>query len=307
MFRFLISRLAQAVVVLIVLSAIIFIISRLSGSPVDIMLPQGATPAQRDALIHRLQLDRPAWQQYLAFLKDAVRGDFGVSSRFHTDTLSLVLSRFGNTVLLALSAIIIAIVVGVPLGTWAAIRGGRVDSYISTITASAQAMPSFWLAILLILVFGVVWRLLPISQFQSWSALILPAVSLSVLPFVTITRVTRSSILSVVPQHYIDTAYAKGLPGRVIVVKHILRNAMIPILTVTGLMLGSALSGAVITETVFAWPGMGALAVEAIQSRDYSVVQCIAMLAGLVIIVVNLLVDTSYRLLDPRTRIAARE
>lgn len=307
MLRFLIGRLAQAVLVLLVLSAIIFVISRLSGSPVAIMLPQGASQAQRDALIHRLQLDRPAWEQYLVFLRDALHGDFGVSSRFHTETLSLVLSRFGNTALLAVSAIVIAVVVGVPLGAWAAVRRGRVDSVISTITASAQAMPSFWLAILLILVFGVVWRLLPIAQFQSWSALILPAVSLSVLPFVTITRVTRSSMISVIPEHYIDTAHAKGLPGRVIVTRHILRNALIPILTVTGLMLGSALSGAVITETVFAWPGMGALAVEAIQSRDYSVVQCIALLAGAVIILVNLVVDISYRLLDPRTRVAAKE
>jgi peptide/nickel transport system permease protein len=305
--RFILGRLLQSVGVLLLLSVVIFAISRLSGSPVDLMLPEGATEEQRTALVNRLRLDRPLWEQYLNFIGQAVRGDFGVSSRFHTDSLALVLDRFPNTAILALSAIGIAVVIGIPLGSLAALRRGWLDQAISTVTASAQAMPSFWFAILLILLFGVTWQLLPISQFNSWASLVLPAVSLSLLPLVTVIRVTRSSVLSVVPQHYVDTAKAKGLPRRVIVWRHILRNALIPVVTVIGLLLASALSGAVITEQIFSWPGIGSLAIEAIKARDYSVVQCVAMLAGATIIIINLLVDISYRVLDPRARITGEE
>lgn len=303
MIRFLLVRLAQALLVLLVLAVIVFGISRLSGSPVDLMLPEGATPADRQALIERLALDRPIHEQLWTFLVQAVQGDFGQSSRFHMPAMDLVASRLPNTILLAFASIGIAIVMGIPLGVRAALRHDRAtDTVISTFAASAQAIPAFWFAIIMLLVFGVWLRWLPISGFESWSSLVLPAVSLSLLPLVTIIRITRSSVLSVLPEHYVETARAKGMPRRIVTRRHILRNALIPVVTVTGLLLGSSLSGAVITEQIFAWPGIGSLAIEAIKARDYGVVQCIAIIAGAAIILCNLAVDLSYRFLDPRTR-----
>ena len=305
--RYVRRRLLQAVAVLFLLTVIVFAISRLSGSPVDLMLPQGAGPEQRSALVRELGLDEPLPVQYGTFLVNAVQGDFGTSVRFQTPAMDLVLDRLPATIELALASLALAIVIGVPLGTLAALRQGRPSDYVTTsLLTLGQAAPSFWVGILLILIFGVELRLLPFSGNTGLTSLILPAVTLSLVPLVNIARVTRSSVLGVLPEDYVRTARAKGLRQRAVVGRHVVRNGLIPVVTVGGIVLGQTLSGAVITEQIFSWPGIGALAIEAIQARDYAVVQAVTLISAVFVVGLNLLVDFSYFGLDARIRAGGR-
>jgi peptide/nickel transport system permease protein len=301
--RYLLRRLLQGVAVLWLLTVIVFAISRLSGNPVDLLLPEGAPPSQRTALIHSLGLDRSLPVQYGKFVGNALQGDFGQSIRFHTSAISLVLGHMPATIELALSALALAVVIGIPLGILAALYRGRLIDYIATSTLTlGQATPSFWLAILLILLFGVDLGWLPIGGRSGLQSLIMPAVTLAIVPLVVIARVTRSSIIGVLPQDYVRTAEAKGLRRLTILRRHVLRNGLIPVVTVSGIAMGELLSGAVITEQIFTWPGIGWLAIQAIEARDYAVVQATTLLAGAIIIGLNLLVDFLYFALDPRIR-----
>jgi ABC-type dipeptide/oligopeptide/nickel transport system permease component len=301
--RYFLRRLLQAVVVLWLLTVIVFAIARLSGNPVDLLLPQGAPPSQRVALIHQFGLDQPWPVQYAKFLGHALEGDFGESVRFHTSAISLVLSHVPATFELAMAALLIAVVVGIPLGIIAALfRGRAVDYGTTTVLTLGQAMPSFWLAILLILWLGVDLRWLPVGGRSGIESLIMPAVTLSIVPLVTIARITRSSISSVLPQDYVRTAEAKGLRRRTVLVRHVLRNGLIPVVTVTGIAMGQLLSGAVITEQIFTWPGVGWLSIQAIEARDYAVVQSVTLVVATIIVALNLLVDFMYFALDPRIR-----
>jgi peptide/nickel transport system permease protein len=305
--RYVVRRLLQAVGVVFLLTVIVFVISRLSGSPVDLMLPQGAGPAQREALTRQLGLDEPLPVQYLTFLGNAVQGDFGGSVRFQAPALDLVLERLPATIELAVAALLLAVVVGIPLGTISALRQGKPSDYITTtLLTLGQAAPSFWIGILLILVVGVELNLLPFSGRTGPDSLILPAVTLSIVPLVNIARVTRSSMLSVLPEDYVRTARAKGLRRHTVVTRHVIRNGLIPVVTVGGVVLGQLLSGAVITEQIFSWPGIGSLAIEAIQARDYAVVQAVTLISAIFVIGLNLLVDFSYFALDPRIRLNGR-
>jgi peptide/nickel transport system permease protein len=305
--RYAARRLLQAVAVLLLLTLVVFGISRLSGSPVDLLLPQGAGPAQRAVLVQQLGLDRSLPEQYWTFLSHAVQGDFGRSVRFQAPAMQLVLDRLPATIELALAALGLAIVVGVPLGTLAALRHGRPSDYVATtLLTFGQAAPSFWVGILLILIFGVKLRVLPFTGNESLKSLILPAVTLSLVPLVSIARVTRSSVLGVLPQDYVRTARAKGLRGPAVVTRHVVRNGLIPVVTIGGIVLGQALSGAVITEQIFSWPGIGSLAIQAIQARDYAVVQAVTLVAAVFVVGLNLLVDFSYFLLDPRVRVGTQ-
>jgi len=301
--RYFRRRLLQAVVLLWVLTVIVFAIARLSGNPADLLLPQGAPPSQRVALIHQLGLDQPWPLQYVKFLGHALEGDFGQSVRFHTSAISLVLSHMPATFELAIAALLIAVVVGIPLGVLAALfRGRAVDYGTTTVLTLGQAMPSFWLAILLILWLGVDLRWLPVGGRSGIESLIMPAVTLSIVPLVTIARITRSSISSVLPQDYVRTAEAKGLRRRTVLVRHVLRNGLIPVVTITGIAMGQLLSGAVITEQIFTWPGVGWLSIQAIEARDYAVVQSVTLIVATIIVALNLLVDFLYFALDPRIR-----
>jgi peptide/nickel transport system permease protein len=301
--RYFLRRLLQAVVVLWLLTVIVFAIARLSGNPVDLLLPQGAPPSQRVALIHQLGLDQPWPLQYVKFLGHALRGDFGESVRFHTPALSLVLSHVPATFELAIAALLIAVVIGIPLGVVAALfRGRAVDYGTTTVLTLGQATPSFWLAILLILWLGVDLRWLPVGGRSGVESLIMPAVTLSIIPLVTIARITRSSVSSVLPQDYVRTAEAKGLRRHTVLVRHVLRNGLIPVVTVTGIAMGQLLSGAVITEQIFTWPGVGWLTIQAIEARDYAVVQSVTLIVATIIVALNLLVDFLYFTLDPRIR-----
>jgi peptide/nickel transport system permease protein len=301
--RYLLRRLLQGIAVLWLLTVIVFVISHLSGNPVDLLLPQGATHAQRTALIHELGLDRPLPVQYAKFVSRAVRGDFGESIRFHDSAMSLVLSHMPASIELAFASLFVAVVVGIPLGTMAALYRGRAADYVATtVLTVGQAVPSFWLAILLILWLGVDLQWLPIGGRSGFESLIMPAATLAVIPLVTIARITRSSVGSVLPQDYVRTAEAKGLRRRTVLRRHVLRNGLLPVVTVGGIAMGGLLSGAVITEQIFTWPGIGWLTIQAIEARDYAVVQAVTLITASLIVGLNLLVDFAYFALDPRIR-----
>ena len=307
MSRYVLRRLVQAVGVLWLLTVIVFGIARLSGDPVDLMLPQGAPKTQRTQMIHELGLDRPVPVQYWKFVSKAVRGDFGESTRFHAPAMRLVLDRMPATIELALASFALAIVIGIPLGTLAALREGRpLDHAITSLVTLGQATPSFWLGILLILYFGVRLEALPIAGRSGFESLIMPAVTLSVIPLVAVARLTRSSVIGVLPQDYVRTARAKGLARRTVLGRHVLRNGLIPVVTIAGISMAELLSGAVITEQVFAWPGIGRLAVESINARDFPVIQAVTLITSAIVVVLNLAVDLSYFVLDPRIRAGGR-
>lgn len=301
--RYLLRRLLQGVAVLWLLTVIVFVISRLSGNPVDLLLPEGAPPSQRTALIHQLGLDRSQPAQYWTFLTHALRGDFGSSIRFQTGAASLVLSHMPATIELALASLALALVLGIPAGILAALfRGRPVDYATTTLLTLGQAVPSFWLAILLILWLGVDLHVLPIGGRSGIESLIMPAVTLSIVPLVTIARITRSSVGAILPQDFVRTAEAKGLRRRTVLRRHVLRNGLIPVVTVGGIAMGQLLSGAVITEQIFTWPGVGWLTIQAIEARDYAVVQAVTLLTAAIIVGLNLIVDFLYFALDPRIR-----
>lgn len=301
--RYLLRRLLQGVAVLWLLTVIVFVISRLSGNPVDLLLPEGAPPSQRTALIHQLGLDRSQPAQYWTFLTHALRGDFGSSIRFQTGAASLVVSHMPATIELALASLGIALVVGIPAGILAALfRGRPVDYATTTLLTVGQAVPSFWLAILLILWLGVDLHVLPIGGRAGIESLIMPAVTLAIVPLVTIARITRSSVGAILPQDFVRTAEAKGLRRQTVLLRHVLRNGLIPVVTVGGIAMGQLLSGAVITEQIFTWPGIGWLTIQAIEARDYAVVQAVTLLTAAIIVGLNLLVDFLYFTLDPRIR-----
>jgi peptide/nickel transport system permease protein len=303
MARYFVRRLLQSIVVLWLLTVIVFGISRLSGNPADLMTPLGAGPDTRDRIVRNLGLDQPLPVQYGKFVANAVRGDFGTSIRFRAPALELVLHRLPATLKLAAAALILAVAVGIPLGTLAALRHRKKSDYaVIGFLTLGQATPSFWLGILLILLFGVKLRLLPIAGDQGLESLIMPAVALSVVPGVTIARLTRSSLISVLPEDYVRTARAKGLRGHQVIGRHVLRNGLIPVVTVVGILLGELISGAVITEQIFSWPGIGRLAIESINARDFPVVQAVALVAAVGIVLANLVVDFAYFFLDPRIR-----
>ncbi len=301
--RTLAARLGRAVLTIWLVVTVVFIILRLSGDPVRLLLPPNAEPARVEALRTELGLDQSIPVQYVRFWQQIARGNFGESLRFHQPAMDLVLERFPATIKLALTAFLIATVFGLLIGSTAAFTRGSVWDRSAMATMSVlQSAPSFFLGIMLILIFSVRLRWLPTSGYGAFDQLILPAVTLSVLTMASLARMSRASLLEVLRADYIRTARAKGFGERVIWLRHALRNASLPIITVFGIELAELLTGAVIVETVFAWPGVGRLAVDAVSTRDYPVVQSAVLVIALIFIGINLLLDLSYPLLDPRIR-----
>lgn len=301
--QYLTRRVLQSLVVLFGLTMIVFAIARLSGNPADLMLPLGASAEQKAQLTKQLGLDQPLPVQYAKFVANAVRGDFGQSTRFRAPAMELVLDRLPATIELALASLLLAMAAGIPLGIRAALKHRKPGDYaVTAFLTIGQAMPSFWLGILLILVFGVRLGWFPISGNEGLGSLVMPALTLSVVPLVTIAKVTRSSMIGVLPEDYVRNAKARGLPWAWVVRRYALRNGLIPVVTVIGIMLGHLLSGAVITEQIFAWPGIGRLAIESINARDFPVVQTVTLMTSVAVLGANLIVDLSYSLLDPRIR-----
>jgi peptide/nickel transport system permease protein len=267
------------------------------------LLPEGAPQSAVDELDRQLGLHEPLWVQYGLFLRSVARGDFGQSFQYRAPALTVVVERLPATIQLAAAAMLLTVLGGVSIGIVAAVRRGTAVDYAGTgLAVLGQSLPNFWLGIMLILLFGVTLRWLPTSGFQGWTHLVLPSVTLAAFPTALVARLTRSSMLEILGQEYIRTSRAKGLAERVVVLRHALSNATIPLLTVLGLQIGTLLSGAVITESIFAWPGMGKLVVDAIFFRDFPVVQTILILSATLFVGINLLVDVLYTVLDPRIR-----
>lgn len=301
--QFIARRLLDAIFVLLGVSFVVFIMVHLSGDPVLLMLPLDASQQQVDEFRQRLGFDRPLLAQYLRFLSGAVRGDFGNSLRFNQPALRLVAERLPATAELAFVSLALAAGFGVPAGVIAAVGRGRGwDVGIRMVALAGQAVPIFWLGIMLILLFGERLRVLPTSGTGTWRHIILPAASLAAYSAASISRLQRSAMLEVLGREYIVTARAKGLRNITVITKHALRNALIPVVTVIGLQMGTLLGGAIITETIFAWPGVGRLSLQAIQSRDYVLVQASVFVVATVFVLINLVVDILYAVLDPRIR-----
>ncbi|WP_439496608.1 ABC transporter permease [Bosea sp. (in: a-proteobacteria)] len=304
MLRFLGNRLLQSIVVLLGVSAIVFFCLFLAGDPAALMMSPDASRAEIDAFRKAMGFDDPVLVQYLRYLGKALTGDFGMSLRFQRPVLELVLERLPATALLAVAALAWSTTLGFVFGVLAAIRpGGFVDFLVRTVALAGQAVPVFWLGLVLILFFAMKWRLLPTGGYGEVRHLVLPALTLGAYYTSAVTRLVRASLIDVMGEDYIRTARAKGLsPGRVII-GHALRNALIPVLTVQAMYFAALLGGALVTEIIFAWPGIGRLAVQAIQNRDFPLVQAVVLLASTVFVLANLLVDLAYVLLNPRIRL----
>jgi peptide/nickel transport system permease protein len=299
--RYILSRLVQMVITLFVVSLITFFLVRLKGDPVTVMAPPTFSQQQIEDLRVAWGFDRPLVEQYLTFIRKAITGDFGDSIQYKRSAMELVLQRLGWTYLLAFAASIIGLVIALPLGVISAIRRNSIFDLASTAFATVgTAMPSFWLGLMLILLFSVNLRLLPAFGAESPSSIIMPALALGLGMAARLSRLTRSSMLEVLRQDYIRTAYSKGLRDRAVIVGHALRNALMTVVTAFGLQLGWLLGGAVIIEAVFAWPGLGRLMIESIGIRDITIVQAGLFWFALSFLFINLAIDILYTFLDPR-------
>jgi peptide/nickel transport system permease protein len=301
---YLLRRFAQSLLVLLGVSFVVFGILFLTGDPALVLLPPDASIEDIAKFRETMGFDDPFFVQYGRFLYGALRGDFGQSIRHGEPAFELVMERMPATFELSGAALLIALCLAIPAGIVSAVRRNTILDYVSTVLALlGQSMPTFWLGIMLILLFSVQWNLLPSSGRGDWENMLLPAVTLGLFTTARITRLTRSGMLEVLNQDYIRTARAKGVANPPIVWKHALKNAAIPIVTIVGIELGTLLGGSVITETIFAWPGVGRLSVQAIYNRDYPVVQAAVFTLAATFVLVNLLVDVIYTYLDPRIRL----
>jgi peptide/nickel transport system permease protein len=301
--RFLIRRLLRMAIVLWGVSTVVFVVTHLSGDPVALLLPPDTPPSEINRLRREMGLDAPLSVQYIKFLRDASVGDFGRSIRLGEQAMVLVLQRLGPTAELAFAALTLAVLVAVPVGILSALKPNSFyDQIAMVLTLLGHSMPTFFLGIVLILVFSVQLRLVPTGGRGEWFQLLLPAVTLAAFAMASIARLTRSAMLEVISKDYIRTARAKGLTGRRVILDHALKNVAIPIVTIVALQFGALLAGAVVTETVFAWPGMGRLMVQAIAARDYPIVQAGVFVVAVGFVLINFLVDLAYTVLDPRIR-----
>lgn len=302
--RYLIIRLLHAIVVVVGVALVVFLLTHLGGDPASLLLPPNATQQDIQEFRNAMGFDQPLHIQLREYLGRLAHGDFGRSFRYNQPALEVVLERVGNTLVLGGFALLLSVVVAVPLGILAALRRGSIwDTLSLVVSLSGQALPVFWFGILLIILFAVTLRWLPASGGGDLPHLVLPGVTLAAYSLAIISRLLRSSLLEVLEADYVRTARAKGLGEQAVVVQHALKNALLPVVTVLGLQVGALLGGAVITEEVFAYPGMGRLAVQAILGRDFSLIQAFVVLTAITIVLVNLLVDLAYGWLDPRVRL----
>jgi peptide/nickel transport system permease protein len=297
-------RLLQSLGAVLGVSAVVFVLIRLiPGDPAMLMLPDGAPSAQIAQLHQELGLDRPVVLQYVVFLKRALRGDLGRSLFFDKPALAIIGAALPNTLLLAATALGLALALAIPIGILSAVRRDSVwDAVGMGLATIGQSLPPFWLGLMLMAVFAVALRWLPTSGMGTAAHLVLPSVTLGTYIMALTTRLVRSGMLDVLAEDYIRTARSKGLSERRVLLQHALRNLLIPIVTVIGLQLGSLLGGAIITETVFAWPGVGTVVYRAIGSRDYPLIQAAVLVVSVYFVFINLAVDLLYAYLDPRIR-----
>ncbi len=300
---YILQRIAQMVITIFIVSLVVFFLVRLRGDPIAVMAPPTFSEEQIEQLRRAWGFDKPLWEQYVVFLRKAITGDFGMSIQYRVPAMDLVMQRLGWTFLLAFVAAAIGLTIAIPLGIISALnRNSWIDLTATTLATIGMAMPSFWLGMMLILIFSVQLRVLPAFGVGSPAAIIMPAMTLAVGMAARISRLTRSSMLEVMGQDYVRTAYSKGLNRRLVVSRHAMRNSLIPVLTAFGLQLGWLLGGAVVVESVFAWPGLGRLMIESINVRDITVVQAGLFWFAMSFILINLVVDILYTLVDPRIR-----
>lgn len=304
MASFLLRRLGQSLVALFGVMTLVFFIQRLTGDPTYLLVPETATQEDIEAMRHALGLDRALIVQYLDFLWDTLRFDFGKSFIQNVPVTTIIASRLPYTLQLAAGALLVAVVIGIPLGVLLALARKRRWSHgLMGIVLASQSMPTFWSGILMILLFGVWLGWLPPSGSGSPAHLVMPSIALGLLSMATYARIMRSSVLDELSKDYIRSARARGVGTRRLITRHLLRNSAIPVISITALEISQLLAGAVIVETVFAWPGLGLLTVQSVVSRDFVVVQGVVLLGALVTIVMNLLADMLYSLVDPRIRL----
>jgi peptide/nickel transport system permease protein len=301
--QYIVRKLAHTLFVAFGVVTLVFVALRMSGDPAATMLPGDASVDELRDLRHALGLDQPLHVQYVKFLASAVTGDFGTSLRHQEPAMALVMERLPATLELAFAALLLSVAVGLPLGIVAALRRGRLaDILAMAFAVVGQATPYFWMGIMLILIVSVELAWLPTSGRGGLERLILPAVTLGTHFAASLARLTRTSMLEVFGQQFVTTARAKGLSEWTVVLTHTLKNAAVPVVTLIGLQFGTLLGGAVVTETIFAWPGVGRLAVQSVFVRDYPVVQAGVFVLALTFVAINLVVDLLYGVLDPRIR-----
>ena len=298
---YILRRILQSLIVILGVIIITFLISRVLGDPVTLLLPPEATPEQRAYLTRDLGLDRPLYIQLVVYVGKVIRGDFGLSFRHQEPAMKLLLDRVPASIYLSLVATLISIFIAVPLGIISAIKRGTIFDRIGmTLALIGQSIPAFWAGIMMILLFGVKLGWFPPSGYGGPKHVIMPAVTLAFFFAAATARLTRSSILDVLDMDYVRYARLKGVPEFVVIMRHVLRNAFITILNIVALQLGLLLGGAVITEFIFSWPGIGRLSLDAIYNRDYPVIQATVVVAASFFVIINLLVDMIYSASDPR-------
>lgn len=302
--RYILIRVVQGAVTLMILSVVVFGLARLSGNPLDAMLPLDATPEDFERLTRLWGLDEPLHLQYFTFVGNALQGEFGESFKWRGySAQELVLSRFPATMQLAGFAMLVSLLIAIPVGVLSAVKKGTiVDSFAKVIALLGQSLPSFWLGIVLIWVFSVGLNWFPSSGRGGWEHMVLPVITLGWFQVAALMRLMRSSMLEVLDSEYVKFARIKGLDERKVIWKHTARNAAIAPLTYFGIIVGSLLTGSVVVESVFNWPGVGLLVLDAVRGRDYQVVQAAVLSFAVVFILINLLVDVLYAYLDPRIR-----
>ena len=304
MLSLILRRALQSVLALFVLSLVVFALSRFSGDPVETMLPVDATMEDRQMLRHTLGLDEPVAVQFGTFLLDAVRGDLGVSIRERRPVAGLIMDRLANSASLAAAAMLVALSLALPLAVASAVwKGTVVDSAARLIAVMGQTIPTFVVGSLLIIFLSGHLRLLPAGGMSDWTSYILPSVTLGWFVVAGMMRLLRSSLLDVLDAEFVKLARVKGLPEWRVVLKHALRNAMIPVLTFGGMYFALMISTAVVVETVFAWPGLGRLAYDAVRYRDFPVTQGVVLVTAVLVVVINLAIDILYAWVDPRIRL----
>ncbi|SEQ38412.1 ABC transporter permease [Piscibacillus halophilus] len=301
--RYFLSSILKVIPVLLMISFIVFFLVRLTGDPVSLMLPETATDQQREDLRQSLGLNDPIYIQYFTYMADVIQGDFGESFRYNQPAIDIVLERLPASFTLAISSMIIATIIAVPAGIYSAIkRNTFADLIITGSSVLGKAMPNFWLGIMLILILAVQFSIFPVSGSGTIAHLVLPSITLGTAIAAEMTRLIRSSMLEVLGSEYIRTARSKGLRETIVVNKHALRNALIPVVTIMALQTATLIGGTLITETVFSWPGMGQLLVQAVNARDMAVVQAATFIIAILVILSNLTADLTYRFLDPRIK-----
>jgi peptide/nickel transport system permease protein len=304
MIRYLLGRLGESVLAVLGVVTIVFVVTRLIGDPAVLMLPVGATAEQIAAFRAQLGIDRPIHVQYLDFLVQAAQGDFGRSFQHARPAFEVVLERMPATLQLASTAIVLGLVIGGAAGLVAALRRGTITEVLVMLFALiGQATPVFWLGLMLILYFAVELGWVPTGGSGTLWHLILPALTLATFTSASIARLLRSSVIDVLREDYVRTARAKGLMPATVLAWHVARNALIPVVTMVGILMGELLGGSVITETVFAWPGVGRIIIQAIEVKDFPVVQAGIMLIAVTFVTINFAVDLLYGVLDPRIRL----